>query len=214
VLGPPSFKGTKMWIFDTNSFVPRQNCGDWPEWLITISIVSNLVIGFAYMAIPALLYYFWRKKQENFPQIRITMWAAAFILFCGLTHIIDTFMFYFPFYRLLILVDVLTACISIKALLEMPKPLQYFLQMKTPGEYKKLVEALQTELKLERQMSDDLDKLIEFIEIRIVRLERELQSKGWVDETNLKLDELKETLDILKRKQQEYDANRTSSSRQ
>src|SRR5581483_4312675 len=75
------------------------------------STLSDLLIWLAYMAIPFIIIRFITKQQEvRFA--RLYYFFAAFILACGVTHFLDALAYWFPLYRLSVLVRAITAIIS------------------------------------------------------------------------------------------------------
>ena len=98
-------------LLSTDGFPPRWHCGDWSSFHGWLYIASDLGVWSAYTAIPAVLIYFvWRNKTIPFKGIFLLF--GAFILACGLTHLLDAVMFWWPAYRLLGLVEFLTAIVS------------------------------------------------------------------------------------------------------
>ncbi len=63
------------------------------------------------MAIPIVLLYF-LKKRKDLPFPKIFLLFAAFIIACGFTHLTEAIIFYYPVYRFLALLLVITAIIS------------------------------------------------------------------------------------------------------
>lgn len=192
-----------MWLFDTDGFMARKDCGDWPNWLVVVAMVSDIIIGFAYMAIPLLLGYFWYKRRRGLPHPNILVMFVFFIFFCGCTHFADALMYYWPAYRFSITLCIITAIISFCTVLYLPEVIGYFMQFKTPGEYKEIAEALESQVSLERSTFKDLSDLLDLLEKRIERLEGEIKRRGWIDLQNLQLDELKDELLKLKGKYRE-----------
>lgn len=107
--GPAPFWGH---ILDTGDFPPRWQCGNWSAGLGWLHIVSDLLIWLAYVLIPVALIYFARKRPDV-PFKRIFPLFGAFIIACGTTHLLDATMFYYPAYRLLGLIKLGTAIISL-----------------------------------------------------------------------------------------------------
>ena len=100
-------------LFDTQGFPPRWQCGSgWSVLHGYAHIISDLLIFGAYTAIPVALLYFLWKRGGDVPFPRVGYLFAGFILACGTTHALDALMFYFPAYRLLAAMKVLTAGIS------------------------------------------------------------------------------------------------------
>lgn len=98
-------------LFSTANWPPRWRCGKWTEALGWTHITSELLIFAAYMAIPVILIYFIRKRKD-FPFHRIFFLFATFIVACGFTHLIEAIIFYYPVYRFLGFVLVITAIAS------------------------------------------------------------------------------------------------------
>ncbi len=98
-------------LFDLSDFPPRWRCGNWSEFLGWLHISSDLATWAAYFAIPAVLIYFARKRAD-FPFTRIFWLFAGFILACGVVHLIDAVLFWYPIYRISALVKFVTAVVS------------------------------------------------------------------------------------------------------
>jgi cyanate permease len=86
-------------LFDTSGFPARWHCGVWSAQLGWVTISSDLLVFGAYMAIPLLLVYFIRRRRDV-PFTGIFWLFCAFIAFCGLTHLIEALIFWWPAYRL------------------------------------------------------------------------------------------------------------------
>ncbi|AMV34907.1 Aerobic respiration control sensor protein ArcB [Pirellula sp. SH-Sr6A] len=111
---PFETEGVKTFVaklFDTGDFPARWYCGVWSTDVGWLHILSDLGIFTAYFAIPCvLLFFILRKKDLPFPKV---IWLfAAFILACGLGHLIEASIFWWPVYRFSGLVKCLTAIVS------------------------------------------------------------------------------------------------------
>jgi PAS domain S-box-containing protein len=98
-------------LFDTSDFPPRWHCGVWTQGHGWLHILSDLAIFAAYAAIPIALTYFIRRRKDV-PFLPIFWLFAAFIIFCGLTHLIEATIFWHPWYRLAGVVKAVTAIVS------------------------------------------------------------------------------------------------------
>jgi hypothetical protein len=99
-------------LFETDGFPARWNCGTgWSQSLGWLHILCDWAIFGAYAAIPIVLAVFLRRRRDiPFPA---TGWLfVAFILSCGVTHLVDSIMFYRPAYRFLGLMKFLTVVAS------------------------------------------------------------------------------------------------------
>ena len=111
--GGPNGGGFFARLLDTSGFPPRWRCGtSWSPELGWLHIVSDVLIAGAYLAIPAMLVVLLRRRRDvPFP---LVMWLfVAFILSCGITHLIEATLFYQPWYRLSGLMKAVTAGVSI-----------------------------------------------------------------------------------------------------
>ncbi len=100
-------------LFDTEGFTARWLSGRaWTGPLGWTHILADVFIWLAYMTIPVIIgLYMLRRRDVPFPGVG---WLfVAFIFLCGTGHLIDAVMFWWPGYRLLAVVKVLTALVSI-----------------------------------------------------------------------------------------------------
>jgi len=118
-------------LFDTTDFPPRWYCGTWSDAHGWVHIVADLLTWAAYMAIPTFLLMLLRKRRDiAFPGVLALF--VAFIVCCGLTHLLEAVMFWWPAYRFMGLVKVLTAAVSVVTAVVLVFELPKFLQMRSP----------------------------------------------------------------------------------
>ena len=98
-------------LFSTRGFPPRWHCGDWTDFHGWLYVASDVTIWLAYFIIPTILILFVQRRRDvPFPPV---FWLfGAFIVLCGLTHLMDAIMFWAPAYRVNALVRVTTAIVS------------------------------------------------------------------------------------------------------
>ncbi|MEO7934153.1 MAG: ATP-binding protein [Chthoniobacterales bacterium] len=99
-------------LFDTTDFPARWHCGNWSDFLGWLYILSDLAIFAAYVAIPLAIVFFIFVRRQKIVFPTLYWFFAAFILSCGLTHLIDATIFWHPWYRLSALVKFITALAS------------------------------------------------------------------------------------------------------
>ncbi|HVU89033.1 MAG TPA: ATP-binding protein [Pirellulales bacterium] len=130
--------------------MPRWHCGNWSDFHGWLYILSDVGVWSAYTAIPAVLIYFvWRKAQIPFRGVFLLF--GAFILACGLTHLLDAIMFWWPAYRLLGLIEFLTALVSWGTVFALVPIVPRALSMRSPEELQREIDArIAAELKLQR----------------------------------------------------------------
>lgn len=140
-------------IFDTNDFPARWECGNWPAELGWLHICSDVAIFVAYAAIPISLMFFIARRRDI--ALRAILWLfVAFILFCGLTHLTDAVMFYFPAYRFLGLMKFGTATVSLATVVALVRVMPKAVALPGIAEAHKLAE-----LEIERRKTVEKDLL-------------------------------------------------------
>jgi PAS domain S-box-containing protein len=98
-------------LFDTSDWPPRWHCGKWTDLHGWTYIISDLMIWSAYFAIPIVILQF-ISKRNDIKFIRLYFLFAAFILTCGITHLLDAISFWIPAYRLNALARLITGILS------------------------------------------------------------------------------------------------------
>ncbi|MBX3390447.1 MAG: hypothetical protein KF691_13440 [Phycisphaeraceae bacterium] len=150
-------------LFDAHGFMPRWQCGDWSLWLGWLHIVSDFLIFVAYACIPLSLMFFALRRRDI--ALKGIIWLfVAFILSCGLTHLTDAAMFYYPAYRFLGLMKGITAVVSLSTVVAL------FLVMPTALSLPGIAEAH----KIAQREIERCKKA----EIELVRTRDELESRG------------------------------------
>lgn len=137
-------------LFQTNGFMPRWVCGRWTEAHGWLYILSNVVIGLSYFAIPVMLFVF-VKKKKNVPFKGVFLLFSLFIIFCGVTHILDAIMFWVPIYRLNAVMLFLTAITSAVTVFVLYKKLPLALNLKSPEQLQKIIDEQTADLVLANQ---------------------------------------------------------------
>ena len=122
--GPLTFTSK---LFDTSDYPARWYCGNWSSDVGWLHIVSDIILFVGFYAIPAVLLYFLYKRRDDiaFPHA-LWLFAGLFVL-CGLTHLMEAIIFWWPAYRLAGLLKMVTAalsCVTVVALARLlPKAL-------------------------------------------------------------------------------------------
>lgn len=97
-------------LVDPSGFPPRWACGDWSLLLGWAHIASDIVTWASYTAIPIVLAVLIRRRATPVP--RVAWLFVAFILCCGLTHLLEAVIFWIPLYRLAAVLKLATATVS------------------------------------------------------------------------------------------------------
>ena len=120
-------------ILNTHDWPPRWHCGNWTDFHGWLYILSDASIWAAYFAIPFLLIRL-IVKRKDIPFNKIFWLFIAFILLCGLTHLMDAIIFWWPAYRLSALIRFITAIVSIFTVYALYKILPLVFTLRTVTE--------------------------------------------------------------------------------
>ncbi len=96
----------------SSDFMPHGGCYFWRQDLVWLHSVSDGLIALAYFMIPFSLIRLVRKRQD-FEFNPVFLMFGAFILSCGLTHVMGIWNIWHSTYRLEGLIKAITACVSI-----------------------------------------------------------------------------------------------------
>jgi two-component system, chemotaxis family, sensor kinase Cph1 len=159
-------------LLNTEGFPPRWLCGtSWQPFTGWFMIASDLMIFGAYLSIPLILLYFVNKKKDMvFPRI---FWLfAAFIFACGVSHLLDALMFWWPVYRLNTLERFITGLISWVTVFALIPIVPVALALRSP-------KALEKEVEERRRAEAELTRLNEDLEQIISARTHDLNEKAW-----------------------------------
>jgi hypothetical protein len=190
-----------MWIkwifdlFDATRFMTRGHCGPWSESLKPAYIASNLLIAIAYLILPLGLLQIWRKRRHESDFHWILLCFAAFISACGITHLCDVAVFWWPCYRLFTLVSAITATLSVGTALTFPWVLPILLALPSPERFERVTRDLERNVRLKDAAIADLNRTVDALRRQVDHLERMRQTGPWVAEQESALRELKSILD-------------------
>ncbi len=93
-------------------FMPHGNCYLWTPGLIWLHVVSDSLIALSYLSIPITLLHFARKRRD-IPFSWMFLCFGAFIVACGVTHLMEIWTIWFPSYWLAGALKAVTAGISV-----------------------------------------------------------------------------------------------------
>ncbi|RYE21087.1 MAG: hypothetical protein EOP42_26410 [Sphingobacteriaceae bacterium] len=122
-------------LFNTNDFPARWHCGNWTDFHGWLYIFSDLTIWLAYFAIPFFLIKLLIKRKDV-PMNGVIILFLAFVFLCGLTHLIDAIIFWWPAYRLSAVLRFATAIVSIIAAYGLKRAFPMLLGLRSVRELK------------------------------------------------------------------------------
>ncbi len=134
-------------LLDTSDFPARWMCGNWSAGHGWLHILSDVGIWSAYFAIPLVLSYFVTRRRD-LPFRSIFLLFVAFILLCGMTHLMEAIIFWWPAYRLAGVIKAITAIVSCVTVFALVRIAPSALAMRSPDA---LERELTTRMEAERQ---------------------------------------------------------------
>ncbi|MEB3882078.1 GAF domain-containing protein [Lyngbya sp. CCY1209] len=141
-----------------NFYMPHGHCYLWQTPLVGLHVVSDGLIAIAYFSIPAMLFYFVRKRNDS-PFSEVFVMFGAFIIFCGIGHSLDIWTLWFPNYWISGFERAATALVSCYTALRLWELLPQFLALKTPEQLEVVNLELQKQV-AERERTEEILRAI------------------------------------------------------
>jgi signal transduction histidine kinase len=98
--------------FSTEQFMPHGHCFMWTPGVLWIHVIADILVSMAYFTIPFVLLYIARRRKD-LPFDWLVMCFGAFIVACGLTHVMDVWNIWHTSYYVEGVIKVLTAALSV-----------------------------------------------------------------------------------------------------
>lgn len=169
------------WLLQTDGFVPRSHCGtNWSFALRFFNQTSNLVIFISYIWIATLLLHLWRRKNKDIPHAYLIFYFCLFIFFCGVTHLNDYFVFWWPAYRFMTLMHVFTAFFSILTAFILTFVLRYLLSLPSFELLYKTNEKAQHDVAILITSEKEYKTRCKALIVQVENLQTELNRSVWV----------------------------------
>lgn len=147
-------------LLSTTDWPARWHCGIWTEFHGWLYITSDIIVWFTYFLIPVAIFWF-VQKQPKLPFLPIFSYFAAFIILCGLTHLIDAIIFWWPAYRLSALLRFFTAIISMVTVFKLVQELPNILQINLKNNEDETQKRIQ---ELEKDLQSSTNKIADMRE--------------------------------------------------
>src|SRR5262249_3642308 len=165
-------------LFDTSEFQARRHAHGWTPELGWLHNTADVLIWLAYLAIPALLIYFVRRRRQvSFPFL---FWMfGGFITCCGFTHLMEVVTFYTPLYWLSGIVKVLTAGVSWATVLALAPVVPKALSLRSPRELEREIAERKRAKKELAEASEFTRQIIANAREGIIVYDRKLRYQLW-----------------------------------
>jgi two-component system, chemotaxis family, sensor kinase Cph1 len=184
-----------MKLFEASGFLTRNHCGPWSDTLVRAYIASNVVITMAYVLIPLCLLIIWSKRRHVVEYAWLLLLFAAFITACGLTHLCDVVVFWWPGYRLFTLISSVTALLSVYTAMWLPSLTSTIIRLPTAAMYERINQELEQAVARTEKASNESKATIIALASQVNHLERMRQTGLWVAEQETALRKLKVVLE-------------------
>jgi signal transduction histidine kinase len=106
-------------LFSSDAFMPHGHCYLWQPGLLWLQVVSNALIGLSYVAISVTIAHLVRKGQYM-PYKGMAIAFGTFIVSCGITHLFDIYVIWYPAYWLDGALRAVTAVASVLTAILLP----------------------------------------------------------------------------------------------
>ncbi|MFG3818359.1 GAF domain-containing sensor histidine kinase [Limnothrix redekei] len=164
-------------VLGNQSYMPHGHCYLWQTPLVGLHVVSDSLIAIAYFSIPAMLTYFAYQRRKFLP-ISIFLMFGAFIILCGLGHLLEVWTLWYGAYWLTGIEKALTALISCYTAVSLVSLLPQFLSLRSPDELERINQQLQQEVSSRELIAQELAQINQNLEARIADRTVELQTKN------------------------------------
>ena len=146
----------RAWLsgsFSSVGFMPHGHCYLWQPSLVTTMVITDVLIGLAYVSISLCLYVLVRRIQLPFSAMFLAF--GLFIAACGTTHFMEVLTLWYPAYWAAAFVKVITAMASVATALIMfplfPRVIEFASAARLSEERKKQLEVLNLALEARTQ---------------------------------------------------------------
>jgi PAS domain S-box-containing protein len=148
-------------------YMPHGYCLLWEPWLVTLHAASDFLTFGAYSAIPLAIWMF-VSRRPNIEMKGLARLFAAFILWCGLTHLFNVITLWHPIYELQGLVKAATALISVATAVVIFPLIPKALAIPSPNELQIANAQLEREIAAHKGTLTELQKVQAELEQRVV----------------------------------------------
>ncbi len=139
----------------SSDFMPHGHCYFWTPDVLWLNVVSDSLIALAYFSIPFSLFYFARRRVD-LPFLSVFIMFGAFIVACGMTHVMEVWTVWHGTYRLAGVIKAITAALSISTAWILVKIAPYAMALRTPTALAKMNADLNEEIAKRKRMEAEL----------------------------------------------------------
>ncbi len=142
-------------FFASKQFIPHGHCYLWKPGLLWLHIISDSLIALAYYFISITLVYFVQKRRD-LPFKGIFLLFVAFIVSCGITHIMEVWTLWHPTYWLSGFLKALSALISVYTAIVLVPIMPKALTLQSPAQLEAANRKLEAEIRERSRIEEKL----------------------------------------------------------
>jgi len=132
-------------LLGRNGFLPHGVCFSWSPGLLWSMVTADLLVALAYFSIPVGILVYARKRPD--PGLRrVATLFSAFIVACGVTHLMDVWTIWQPDYVAQLLTKGITAALSLATAVAVWRLMPAALRLPSVGELQQVVRELEQEV--------------------------------------------------------------------
>ena len=161
--------------------LPHGVCFQLRPDLIWLHVASDAVIAVAYFVIPAALLYFMRRRRQPLSFSWAAALFAAFIVLCGLSHVLGIITVWQPIYYLQGIEKAITAAVSLATAIAIIPLVPKLLAMRSPEELAEANQRLREEIASRELAEEELRRSLD----RMNRAVRELEQFAYITSHDL-----------------------------
>lgn len=158
----------------TDRYLPHGVCYQWQPNLIRLHLISDILIGLAYTAIPLTLVGFIRKRAD-LPFNWMFLLFGVFIVACGATHWMEVWTVWNPQYWLSGGVKAVTAAASVPTAILLYYLVPRMLAIPSTGQLRRAVDSLEAEVGERKRVESELKSARDELEARVRERTAELE---------------------------------------
>lgn len=172
-------------LLDEKQFMPHGCCLAWDMPLLTTFVIGNTLVFTSYYSIPAALWLFISKRKDLAFNWMFKLFAA-FIFWCGTTHVLKLWTFWHATYWLEAAADLLTGVLSFFTAILLWKLIPRLLLLRSPTDWERANEELRETLRMRnlseealRESQETTSKIIEKASDCFVAIDEEGKIVDW-----------------------------------
>ncbi len=170
--------------------------------LFWVFIISNLLIFLSYTLIPLAMIYLVRKRKD-IPFNWLLLLYGAFIVLCGVHHLLHTITFWYPIYGVEAVNDIATAVVSFGTFIALLSTIPLLLKIPSNKQLEEINSKLSEEIENHRKAAEALsskNQEVEKINDQLIKKVDELDKMNkLMVGRELKMTELKKEIENLRK---------------